>query len=238
MLPRNERMEPTVSLPEIFSNLVKRLIQIQKSQYDITSPFSNLKGHELYYTKVETITRHIYDFPYSKSLDQVLILLSKIQSIEDNFESIFSKIIVHNSFNGQQTKFDDLKEVEKEEIKAKLEEELDYYKKELEDIHTNIEDLITDKPAPGINWNLSLPQLSYLFRSLVEEGIINIGKGRKEEFYRTVAGFSSTKESKDISNSFKNNFLKEADEKTLDFWQEKFTHLMQKTKKDKEIYGG
>lgn len=80
--------------------------------------------------------------------------------------------------------------------------------------------------------NLTVKEIAYLFRALHDEGIIEARQ--KTDIFNFISESFSSKQKEDISaNSIKNAF-DTPDFNAVDFWQEKFTHFMQKAKKDKE----
>ncbi|WP_156832009.1 hypothetical protein [Kaistella palustris] len=90
----------------------------------------------------------------------------------------------------------------------------------------------TVQPKQKLKTNLSVKELAYLFRVLYDEEIID--SKHKTDIFNFIAENFSSKQKEDISaNSIKNAF-DTPDFNTVDFWQEKFTHFMQKARKDKE----
>jgi hypothetical protein len=80
--------------------------------------------------------------------------------------------------------------------------------------------------------NLTVREIAYLFRALYEEGIIE--SKHKTDIFNFIAESFSSKQKEDVSaNSIKNAF-DVPDFNAVDFWHEKFIHLMQRAKKDKE----
>lgn len=81
--------------------------------------------------------------------------------------------------------------------------------------------------------SLSVPELAYLFRALVDESIIN--PRQNTDLFKAITSIFESKQTDNISEkSIKNKF--EAPEfNALDFWQGKFAHLMQSAKKSKDI---
>lgn len=103
-------------------------------------------------------------------------------------------------------------------------------------IRDNIKEIlsITDNELPKnkLKTNLTVKEIAYLFRALYEEGIIEAR--RKTDIFNFIAESFSSKQKEDVSaNSIKNAF-DIPDFNAMDFWQGKFTHLMQRAKKDKE----
>ena len=90
----------------------------------------------------------------------------------------------------------------------------------------------TMQPKQKLKTNLTVKEIAYLFRALHEEGIIE--SRQKTDMFNFIAENFSSKQKDEISaNSIKNAF-DTPDFNAVDFWQEKFTHFMQKAKKDKE----
>ena len=88
------------------------------------------------------------------------------------------------------------------------------------------------QPQQKLKTNLTVKELAYLFRALHDEKIIE--SRQKTDLFNFIAESFSSKQKEDISaNSIKNAF-DTPDYNAVDFWQEKFTHFMQKAKKDKE----
>ncbi len=82
-----------------------------------------------------------------------------------------------------------------------------------------------------IDTTLTVPQLAYLFRALVDEKLIT--PKQKTDLFKAVTEIFKTKATESISpDSFKNKY-DAPESKAIEFWQEKFTHLMQKAKKEK-----
>jgi predicted metal-dependent hydrolase len=80
--------------------------------------------------------------------------------------------------------------------------------------------------------NLTVPELAYLFNALYAEGIIT--SKHKSDIYKFIADNFSSKQQDDISvNSIKNHF-ENPDFNAVDSMHEKFTHIYQQAKKDKE----
>lgn len=87
-------------------------------------------------------------------------------------------------------------------------------------------------PVKKLKTNLTVKEIAYLFRALHDEGIIE--SRQKTDLFNFIAENFSSKQKDEISaNSIKNAF-DTPDYNAVDFWQEKFTHFMQKAKKDKE----
>lgn len=85
---------------------------------------------------------------------------------------------------------------------------------------------------PKLKTNLTVKEIAYLFRALHDEGIIEFRQ--KTDLFSFIADNFSSKQKDEVSaNSIKNAF-DTPDLNAVDFWQEKFTHFMQKAKKDKE----
>lgn len=88
------------------------------------------------------------------------------------------------------------------------------------------------QPKQKLKTNLTVKEIAYLFRALHDEGIIE--SRQKTDLFNFIAENFSSKQKDEISaNSIKNAF-DTPDYNAVDFWQEKFTHFMQKAKKDKE----
>ena len=90
----------------------------------------------------------------------------------------------------------------------------------------------TAQQKPKLKTNLTVKEIAYLFRALHDEGIIEFRQ--KTDLFSFIADNFSSKQKDEVSaNSIKNAF-DTPDLNAVDFWQEKFTHFMQKAKKDKE----
>lgn len=90
----------------------------------------------------------------------------------------------------------------------------------------------TSEPKKKLKTNLTVKEIAYLFRALHDEGIIEARQ--KTDIFNFIAENFSSKQKEHISaNSIKNAF-DTPDPNAVDLWQEKFTHFMQKAKKDKE----
>lgn len=88
------------------------------------------------------------------------------------------------------------------------------------------------EPKNKLKTNLTVKEIAYLFRALYDEGIIEAK--HKTDIFNFIAESFSSKQKEDVSaNSIKNAF-DVPDFNAIDFWQGKFTHLMQRAKKDKE----
>ena len=88
------------------------------------------------------------------------------------------------------------------------------------------------QPNQKLKSTLTVKEIAYLFRALHDEGIIE--SRQKTDLFNFIAENFSSKQKDEISaNSIKNAF-DTPDYNAIDFWQEKFTHFMQKAKKDKE----
>lgn len=82
-----------------------------------------------------------------------------------------------------------------------------------------------------IKVELTVPQLSYLFRSLFEEKLLDVKN--KTELFKTLAAVFQTKGKDDLSpNSIKNKF-DSPEEAAAIFWHERFIHLTQIAHTDK-----
>ena len=80
--------------------------------------------------------------------------------------------------------------------------------------------------------NLTVKQIAYLFRALYDEGIIE--SKHKTDICNFIAESFSSKQKEDVSANSLRNAFESPDFNAVDFWHEKFTHLMQRAKKDKE----
>jgi len=90
----------------------------------------------------------------------------------------------------------------------------------------------TKQPQYKMKTKLTVPQLSYLFRALNDNKLIDITN--KTDLFKFIADSFQTKASDDISwQSVKNKF-DTPEFKAVEFWDEKFLHLRQSTIKDKE----
>jgi hypothetical protein len=95
--------------------------------------------------------------------------------------------------------------------------------------------LIQESPLLKINTQLSVPQITYLFRCLnMERGILQ--EKTKAGLFRKIAAYFTSSRKDHISvDSIRNNF-NIPEENAIEFWIEKFTHLMQLAKKDRENF--
>ena len=82
-----------------------------------------------------------------------------------------------------------------------------------------------------VDTNLTVPQLAYLFRALVDEDLIT--PKQKTDLFKAVSEIFKTKGTETISSSSFKNHFNSPESNAIDFWQGKFTHLMQRAKKDK-----
>ena|SRR5690554_715102 len=80
--------------------------------------------------------------------------------------------------------------------------------------------------------NLTVKEIAYLFRALYEEGIIEAK--HKTDICNFIAESFSSKQKEDVSANSLRNAFESPDFNAVDFWHEKFIHLMQRAKKDKE----
>lgn len=83
---------------------------------------------------------------------------------------------------------------------------------------------------PKVRTTLTVPELAYLFRALVDAKIIT-PRHNTDLFKGIAAIFSSKKETEISSNSIKNKF-DIPEPKAIEFWQEKFYALGHNAKKD------
>lgn len=108
------------------------------------------------------------------------------------------------------------------------------YLDELISLIKNFSFSTSEHTSQRLKTNLSVKELTYLFRALHDEKIVE--SRQKTDIFNFIADNFSSKQKDEISaNSIKNAF-DIPDYNAVDFWQEKFTHLMQKAKKDKEKY--
>jgi len=86
-----------------------------------------------------------------------------------------------------------------------------------------------------IKTKLTVPQLSYLFNCLYEEeGILE--KKNKTALRQSISSCFTSKRKEDISAESIRISFNTPNEKILEFWIEKFTHMMQFAKKERENY--
>ena len=87
-----------------------------------------------------------------------------------------------------------------------------------------------------INTKLSVPQLAYMYKCLNQEkGILK--EINKAALYRKISrNYRSSRQDQISPDSIRNKFST-PDPNAIDFWVEKFTHLMQLAKNDAEMYG-
>lgn len=79
---------------------------------------------------------------------------------------------------------------------------------------------------------LSVAEIAYLFKALHSEGVFD--SKHKTDIFKFIAENFSSKQQEDISvNSIKNHF-DNPEFNAVDSWHEKFIHLVQQAKKDKE----
>lgn len=109
---------------------------------------------------------------------------------------------------------------------------LDSYKKKYYGLDINSNTSQPSKPKKKLKTNLTVVEIAYLFRVLYDKKIID--SKYKTHIYKFIAENFSSKEKDDISPKSLKNAFDTPDYNTIDFWQEKFTHFMQKAKKDKE----
>ncbi|MBL4653431.1 MAG: hypothetical protein JKY53_11325 [Flavobacteriales bacterium] len=83
-----------------------------------------------------------------------------------------------------------------------------------------------------IEAKMTVPQLAYLFRAFDEIGLLN-PKNKTDYGKLAEAAFKTTKTDGIKTKSF-NNKYRELDDKVLEFWQEKFLHLLDEIRKNKE----
>jgi hypothetical protein len=94
---------------------------------------------------------------------------------------------------------------------------------------------VQESPLLKFNSHLSVPQLAYLFRCLqAEQGILQ-EKNKAGLFRKIAAYFTSSRKDHISVDSIRNNF-NIPEENAIEFWIEKFTHLMQLAKKDRENF--
>jgi len=86
-----------------------------------------------------------------------------------------------------------------------------------------------------IKTSLTVPQLSYLFKCLYEEeGILE--EKNKTALRQSISSCFTSKRKEDISAESIRISFNTPNEKILEFWIEKFTHMMQFAKKERENY--
>ncbi len=95
--------------------------------------------------------------------------------------------------------------------------------------------VVQDSSLLKFKSHLSVPQLAYLFRCLhAEQGILH--EKTKAGLFRKIAAYFTSSRKDHISvDSIRNNF-NIPEENAIEFWIEKFTHLMQTAKKDRENF--
>ncbi len=84
-----------------------------------------------------------------------------------------------------------------------------------------------------IRTNLTVPQLSYLFNCLFAENDI-LDEKNKTALRRSISSCFTSKRSEDISAESIRTSLKKLNEKVIDFWIEKWIHMIQLAKKDRK----
>jgi hypothetical protein len=89
-----------------------------------------------------------------------------------------------------------------------------------------------DSPATKIKINFTVAELAYFFRAMYDLDLIP--HQYKTEVCKFIAANFQTKQSGDISWCSVKNHFDAPLPKAVDFCYEKFIHLMQKAKKDRE----
>lgn len=113
-----------------------------------------------------------------------------------------------------------------------MDQSLDAYKKRYYGLEPIPNPDQSSKSKKKLKTNLTVKEIAYLFRALHDEGIIE--SRQKTDLFNFIAENFSSKQKDEVSaNSIKNAF-DTPDVNAVDFWQGKFIHLMQKSKKDKE----
>jgi len=97
---------------------------------------------------------------------------------------------------------------------------------------SGIENLVT---SAKLKSTLNVGQLSYLFKLLMEEGLLEYK--HKTDVYRFIATNFETKKASIISTDSIKNQMDNPDYKNIDVMQEKILHILQAIKKDKENLG-
>ena len=86
-----------------------------------------------------------------------------------------------------------------------------------------------------IKTNLTVPQLSYLFKCLFEEKNI-LDEKNKTALRKSISACFTSKRQEDISVESIRTSFNNPNEKVLDFWIEVFTHMKQFAIKEREKY--
>jgi hypothetical protein len=159
------------------------------------------------------------------NLKQTLFSLS-LQNQNNEFQSIFqSYLSIQYQFLKDALTF----------IENKI--ELIKYSIEMKNSNSSTENTDTSLTADNkINTKLSVAQLAYLYKCLNnEKGILK--ERNKAALYRKISrNYRSSRQDKISPDSIRNKFSS-PEANAIDFWIEKFTHLMQLAKNDAEIYG-
>lgn len=109
---------------------------------------------------------------------------------------------------------------------------LDSYKKQYYGLDKNSNTSQSSELKKKLKTNLTVKEIAYLFKALHEEGIIEAK--HKTAIFNFIADSFSSKQQEDISVKSIKNAFDTPNFHAVDFWQEKFTHFMQKARKDKE----
>lgn len=112
--------------------------------------------------------------------------------------------------------------IENQEVVKLDEDKMKKYKTSISRLTDNIDKEIQQSiinATSKIKLNCSVPQLSFLFRLLEEQKVLEIPQGKKQEFFKCLSEYFSTKQTVAPSvNAIKNHF-DTPDDKAIDFWR-------------------
>lgn len=175
------------------------------------------------FNEISELKKHIFNM-FIKGEDQSLNRIKmKLLSTRELLESVDFELTVNFEDYETAIGLDEIKEVNNLKID---------YLDQLVNLIDGFSFETAPVPSKKLKTNLTVKELAYLFRALHDEKIIE--SRQKTDIFNFIADNFSSKQKDEISaNSIKNAF-DTPDYNAVDFWQEKFTHLMQKAKKDKE----
>lgn len=252
--------EPAPEAP--FYTVSSELFRVQMQLFFQQSAFDRNRGVDLMKKVIASLekendARHkeqcnkilllLENFIFLKQVDQSqnpsLEQLTSPELINEHYTIITSQIFDElESLNGStqkleviQYKEEDLSWLSEDEIQSlprRVKNWLSIQKKFIEaNLHIDPEKL-KQASLPKVRTTLTVPELAYLFRALVDAKIIT--PRNKTDLFKGIAAVFSSKKGIDISsNSLKNKF-DTPEPKAMEFWQEKFYTLGHNAKKDQE----
>lgn len=216
----------TKSEHDPFLEIKNRIFVLSNGFY--FTPFTLEYGYKI----IDSILPKIQDALYDVYISQIEALIHEINEIEKDKDGIL------NNIREDDYKFVFRNDDDKNVIVTDTIKELSFYEAELQKISDELlnrqEKYITIPPLKPFKTNLKVPELAYLFRALVDEGLITIPKGDGALFIRRLTELFVSKSTKVEANSSKqmNAFYTQVEPDAAKEWSFRFLNLSTRAKKD------